>query len=77
MKTVATFSKAEDAHLLRMHLGSTGFEAFVQDENISQLEQPWSEGAGGVRVQVADEQYETAAEFLRLDRGNPSVPPKP
>lgn len=37
MKTIATFSKAEDARLVRMHLGSAGIEAFVQDESISLL----------------------------------------
>lgn len=73
MKTIGTFSKVEDAHLVRMHLESAGIEAFVQDQNTLQLEQPWSEGAGGVRVEVADEDFDSAREFLAADRG---VPPR-
>ena len=69
MKTIATFSKPEDAHLCRMHLGSGGFEAFVQDENMAQIEQPWSEAAGGVRVQVEDEDFDAATQFLADDKG--------
>lgn len=69
MKTIATFGKTEDADLLRMHLGSAGIEAIILDQNTAQLEQPWSEGAGGVRVQVADEDFATATEFLAADKG--------
>lgn len=71
MKTIATFGKPEDAHLCRMHLGAGGIEAFVQDESNTQLEQPWGEGSGGVRLQVADEDFDAAKEFLAADKGVP------
>ena len=69
METIATFSKPEDAHLLRMHLESAGIQAFIQDENLIQLDWLLSNAVGGVRVQVADEDVETALEFLKADQG--------
>ena len=74
MKTIARFGKSEDAHLCRMHLGAAGIEAIVLDENIVQLEQPWSERAGGVAVEVNDEDFAAATELLAADKG---VPPDP
>jgi hypothetical protein len=62
--TVATFNKPEDAHLLRMRLESAGIEAFIQDELVN-----FSEGIGGVRVQVADEDVSAVLEFLKEDAG--------
>lgn len=73
MKTVARFGKSEDAHLCRMHLGSAGIEAIVQDENMAQLEQPRSNAAGGVSVEVNDEDFDAAMEVLATDKG---VPPE-
>lgn len=57
-----------------MRLGSVGIEAFVQDENMAQLEQPLSNAAGGVSVQVNDEDFDTATEFLSTDKGVASEP---
>ena len=60
MKTIATFWKTEDAHLLRLRLGEAGIPAFLQDEHITQLH-PWRAAAiGGVRVQVADADFDEA-----------------
>lgn len=73
MKTIARFGKSEDAHLCRMHLGSLGIEAYVQDENMAQLEQPLSNAVGGVRVEVNDEDYDAATHLLATDKG---VPPE-
>lgn len=77
MKTIARFGKAEDAHLCRMRLGSVGIEAFVQDENMAQLEQPLSDAVGGVSVEVNDEDYATAMEFLAADEGVQVEPETP
>jgi hypothetical protein len=38
MITVATFSKPEEAHLLRMRLEAGGVTAFVQDEYMVQMD---------------------------------------
>ncbi|MGB8352975.1 MAG: tetratricopeptide repeat protein [Chthoniobacteraceae bacterium] len=65
MKTVATFSKAEEAHLLRMRLEDGGIEAFVQGENTVQS----SNALGGIRVEVADEDVEAVREVLGDEAG--------
>lgn len=69
MVTVATFERPEEAHLLRTRLESAGFEAFVQDESLVQLDMLYSYAVGGVRVQVPPEQREEAWHFLRADAG--------
>ena len=40
MLTVATFSKPEEAHMLRLRLEAGGVPAFIQDENMVQMEGP-------------------------------------
>ena len=67
MVTVATFSKPEEAHLLRMRLEAAGIPAYLRDENISQV---WggscfSPDLGGVKVEIAEEDMEAAREVLR------------
>ncbi len=67
MVTVATFSKPEEAHLLRMRLEAAGIPAYLRDENISQV---WggscfSPDFGGVKVEIAEEDMEAAREVLR------------
>ncbi len=55
MTTIATFNKPEDAHLLRMRIEAGGIPAFIQDENLVQIDWLLANAIGGVRVQVADE----------------------
>ena len=69
METIATFSKPEDAHLLRMRLEAGGIPAFIQDENLIQMDWLLSNAVGGVRVQVADEDVTAACQLLAEDRG--------
>jgi rubredoxin len=64
MITVATFSKPEEAHLLRMRLEAGGVTAFVQDEYMVQMDWLYSNAIGGVRVQIAEEDVEAAKEIL-------------
>ena len=64
MQTIATFWRTEEAHLLRMRLGEAGIPAFLQDEHITQLH-PWRAAAiGGVRVQVAESDFDEARRIL-------------
>lgn len=64
MKTISTFWKTDDAHLLRLRLESAGFPSILQDENITQLH-PWRAAAiGGVRLQVDDSNFEAVQKFL-------------
>ena len=62
MTTIATLNKPEEAHLLRLRLESGGIEAFLVDENVTQME--WALFTGGVRVQVADEDVDAVRAFL-------------
>jgi len=64
VKTIATFSKPEEAHLLRTRLESAGIPAFVQDEHLVQLDWLYSNAIGGVRVQIGDDDLDAAKEFL-------------
>lgn len=72
MTTIAQFSKAEDAHLLRMRLEAAGLEVFIQDENTVQVDWLLSDAIGGVRVQVADEDAEAANAILYDEPASPS-----
>ena len=67
MKTIATFSKPEEAHLFRTRLEAAGIPAYVQDEHLIQMDWLYSNAIGGVRVQVADEDLGAAREFLAAD----------
>ncbi len=54
MVIVATFSKPEEAHLLRMRLEAGGIRSFIRDENTIQMDWFYSNALGGVRVEVAE-----------------------
>lgn len=71
MKTFATFSKPEEAHLFAMRLEAAGIPAFVQDEHLIQMYWLYSNTIGGVRVQIPDQELQAALEFLAAD-----VPPE-
>jgi len=75
MKTIATFSKPEEAHLVRMRLESAGIAAFVQNENMMiKMDNFYSNATGGVWLEVADEDEDAAKEFLTADKGLPDQP---
>jgi hypothetical protein len=77
MKTIATFWKTEEAHLLRLRLGECGIPAFLQDEHITQLH-PWRAAAmGGVRVQVEDSDFDEAEKILSQSKLEPVVQATP
>lgn len=68
MVTIASFSKPEEAHLLRMRLEAAGIPAYLQNENMTQI---WgfAPDLGGVKVDVADEDVEAAREVLEEEQG--------
>ena len=71
--TIARFSKPEDAHLLRMRLEAGGVPAYVQDEHLVQMDWLYSNAIGGVRVQIAGEDLESAQQIL----AEPPIDPLP
>lgn len=64
MKTLAAFSQPIDAHLLIARLEGMGIAAYARDENMVTLDWLASNAIGGVKVDVADEDYEKAREIL-------------
>jgi hypothetical protein len=64
MKNLAAFSKPIDAHLLIARLEGSGIAAFARDENMVTLDWLASNAIGGVKVDVADEDYEKAVEIM-------------
>jgi len=72
MVTIATFSKPEDAHLLRSQLESAGIAAFVKDDLTVQTYWLYSNAIGGVRVQINEVDLEAAHAFLNA----PLIPPE-
>ena len=61
MKTLATFSEAMGAQLLRTRLEGNGITAYVLDENMAALA---AYAIGGIRVDVADEDYDEAVRLM-------------
>jgi hypothetical protein len=61
---IASFSKAEDAHLLRLRLEAGGVPAHVQDENTVTVNWMLSNAIGGVKVLIEEEDAERAREIL-------------
>ena len=74
MRTVATFSKPEEAHLFRTRLEAAGIPAYVQDENMIQMDWLYSNAIGGVRVQIAEDDVDAAHEFLAAESGREAPP---
>ena len=74
MTTIATFTKPEEAHLVKMRLEAAGIEAVILDENVIQIDMLFSNAMGGVRLQVADEAVADAREFLAADVAAPAAP---
>jgi hypothetical protein len=64
MKTLASFSQPVEAHLLRLRLEHEGITAYLRDENMIALDWLYSNALGGVKVDVADEDYEQALAIL-------------
>ena len=67
MKTVAKFMNAEEAHLLRIRLAGFGVPAVVCDDLTTTVAPFLTNAIGGVRVQVSDDDYETAQELVVRD----------
>jgi len=65
MVTVARCSEISQAMLLKSLLESEGIPAFVPDELTASNAPPYTWSVG-IRVQVAPEQAEAAAEVIRL-----------
>jgi len=72
MKTLAAFSKPIDAQLLITRLAGSGITAYCRDEYMVTLDWLASNAIGGVKVDVADEDYARAQELLAAGPGSPA-----
>lgn len=74
MKTVATFSQAEEAHLLRAFLAGSGIEATIRDDVTATVDIGLSNSLRGVKVDVSDEDFPKASELIASAKaGEPEV----
>jgi len=64
MRTIAAFTTIESAYLLRSRLEGSGVTAFVRDEFTVAANPLYANAIGGVKVEVADEDYARACEIL-------------
>jgi hypothetical protein len=67
VKTVATFREAYQAHLAKGKLEAEGIPSIVVDEYLAGVNWMYSQAIGGVKVQVAEADYERAEEILKED----------
>src|SRR4051812_45898526 len=65
--TVATYAKPEEAHLARLRLCREDIPAFVIGENTVQMAWTWTILVGGVKLQVAEEDFDRARELLKAE----------
>lgn len=64
MTTVATCTKAEDAHLVRALLEGSGVTAYLRDELQISVDLGASLALGGIKVDVNDEDAARAHEII-------------
>lgn len=65
MRTVATFNNPAEAHLLAAHLGGSGIDVVLRDENTVQADLLLTHAIGGVKVDVADADFDKAMAVVR------------
>jgi hypothetical protein len=67
VKTIATFREAYQAYLAKGKLEAEGISSIVVDEYLVGIDWMLSQAIGGVKVQVAEADYERAAQILKED----------
>ena len=65
---IGTYTKPEDAHLAVSQLQGSGIDAYLRDENTASLYWFYSNAIGGIKVEVAEEDFERANEVLNLPK---------
>jgi hypothetical protein len=62
--TISTAFNPADAHVMRTRLEAAGFDVFVKNETAALTLEGYALTAGGIQVQVPEDQVEEAKEFL-------------
>jgi hypothetical protein len=68
MKTVASYSKPEEAYLAKARLEASGIQTGIRDDLTVSAYWLYSNAIGGVKVEVEDEDFERAREVLMLPK---------
>ena len=74
MKTVAIFDKPWLANLAAARLQESGIRAFVEDEHTVQMDALLTNAIGGIKVQVADDDVESARRLLQQEPAAHAAP---
>ena len=74
MKTLAAFTKPEDAHNLRAFVAGSGISAYVRDESVIGADPLLANAIGGVRVDVGDEDFARSVALLAAVSGDTGEP---
>ena len=74
MKLLATFLQPEQAYLLRALLEGSGIKSFVRDDNTVAADWALSNAIGGVKVDVADEDYDAAVALVQSGNAKEDSP---
>lgn len=78
MKTLAAFNRPIDAHMLIAKLEGSGVPAFIRDEHMVTLDWLAANAIGGVKVDVADEDYDRAIAIMTAPgEGDPATAAAP
>jgi hypothetical protein len=64
--TIAVFASAFIAHLVEGRLQADGIECYVQDEHTLQVNPLYNNALGGIKLQVKEEDVQTAVTVLRM-----------
>lgn len=62
---VQTFSNYIDAHILLGRLQDAGIKCWLKDENVVTINPIWTNAAGGIKLMVAENQFEEAKNLLK------------
>jgi len=74
LRTVASLPTPEEAHAVRLRLGAEGIEALLADETTAGIYWLYSGAIGGVKVQVAENDYVRAMRVLEGEDGEENSP---
>lgn len=64
--TIATFRDVHQAELAHGKLAAAGITSFLANENIVRLNWFWSTAVGGVKLQVSEDDVQTATGLLHM-----------
>lgn len=68
MRTVAAFSDVYAAYIAKGRLEAEGIEANIIDEHLVAIDWTYSQAIGGVKVQVAERDFDLAVQILSSDQ---------